>query len=71
MAKDRFPRAIVAALIFNEENELFLMKSPKWKNKYITPGGHIEKGETMVEALKREIKEEEVYNSYVRYSRRV
>ena len=34
------------------------MKSPKWHDKYVIPGGHIELGEKMEDALKREIKEE-------------
>jgi len=34
------------------------MRSHKWKGKYVMPGGHIELGETMVDALKREIREE-------------
>jgi len=34
------------------------MKSHKWNNKYVMPGGHVELGETLNEALKREIKEE-------------
>ena len=60
MAKPRqqFPEPTVGALIFNQENKIFLMKSHKWRNKYVIPGGHIELGETMEEALKREIKEE-------------
>jgi len=33
------------------------MRSPKWKT-YTIPGGHIDFGETMVAAVKREIKEE-------------
>lgn len=38
--------------------EIFLARSPKWKNNLTIPGGHVEYGETAVEALKREIKEE-------------
>jgi len=34
------------------------MKSHKWNNKYVMPGGHIELGEKIIDALKREIKEE-------------
>ena len=57
-SKQQFPEPTVGALIFNQENKIFLMKSHKWSNKYVIPGGHIELGETMEEALKREIKEE-------------
>jgi ribose 5-phosphate isomerase B len=53
-----FPEPVVGALIFNEKNEVFLMKSPKWDGLYIIPGGHIELGENMRDALIREIKEE-------------
>lgn len=58
MTKQQFPESTVGVLIFNPENKLFLMKSHKWKNKYVIPGGHIELGETMEKALRREIKEE-------------
>ncbi|MFH0863577.1 MAG: NUDIX domain-containing protein [Candidatus Gottesmanbacteria bacterium] len=58
MKKQQFPEPTVGALIFNPKGEIFLMKSHKWKNKYVMPGGHIELGETMENALKREIKEE-------------
>jgi len=34
------------------------MKSHKWRDKYVIPGGHVELGETLEEALMREIKEE-------------
>ena len=58
MAKQQFPEPTVGAMIFNTEGKLFLMKTHKWGNKYAIPGGHIEMGETMTDALKREIKEE-------------
>ena len=58
MAEQQYPEPTVGALIFDARDRLFLMRSHKWKGKYVIPGGHIELGETMLEALKREIKEE-------------
>jgi nucleoside triphosphatase len=58
MAEQRFPEPTVGALIFNSEGKLFLMRSHKWHDAYVIPGGHIELGETAIEALCREIKEE-------------
>jgi molecular chaperone GrpE len=54
----KYPKATVGAFIFNDKGELFLMKSPKWQNKYVCPGGGIEYGEKMVDSLRREVKEE-------------
>lgn len=56
--KQQFPEPTVGALIFNSEGKILLMKSHKWRDKYVIPGGHIELGETMGDALKREVKEE-------------
>ncbi len=55
-----FPEPTAAALILNENGEIFLMKSPKWGNEkmWTIPGGHIETGEDWESATKREIKEE-------------
>jgi len=58
MAEQQYPEPTVGALIFDAQDRLFLMRSHKWKGKYVIPGGHIELGETMLDALKREIKEE-------------
>lgn len=46
------------ALIFNENDEIFLMKSPKWNDQWLVPGGKVEKGDTMEETVEKEIKEE-------------
>ena len=58
MAEQRYPEPTVGALIFNAEGKLFLMRSHKWRGKWVVPGGHIELGETMEQALRREIREE-------------
>lgn len=47
-----------SAIIENPEGKILLVKSPKWHNKWTMPGGHIEPGETISEALLREAKEE-------------
>src|SRR5437867_13195521 len=52
-----YPEPTVGALIVNPEGKILLAKSHKWFDKYTLPGGHIEVGETMEEAVKREAKE--------------
>ena len=54
----QYPEPIVGAFIFNPQGKLLLIKTYKWSNRYCVPGGHIEMGETIEEALKREVKEE-------------
>lgn len=58
MAEQRYPEPTVGALIFNAQGQLFLMRSHKWRGQWVIPGGHIELGETMEQALRREIREE-------------
>lgn len=58
MVEQKYPEPTCGALIFNTKGKIFLMKSHKWRNKYVIPGGHIEFGEKIEDALKREIKEE-------------
>ena len=57
-AKQVFPEPTVGALIVNQEGKILLAKSHKWFDKYTLPGGHIEVGESMTEAVRREVKEE-------------
>ena len=56
--KQVFPEPTVGALIVNKEGKILLARSHKWFDKYTLPGGHIEVGENMVDAVKREVKEE-------------
>ena len=50
--------AVAAPVIVNDKGEVLLIKSHKWGDKYLIPGGHIETGETILEAAKREGEEE-------------
>jgi 8-oxo-dGTP pyrophosphatase MutT (NUDIX family) len=57
----RFPRGveiIVGGIILNKKGEILLGKSPKWSNRWVIIGGHLEPGEKMMTAIKREVKEE-------------
>ncbi len=61
----KYPEATVGAVILNPEDKVLICQSNKWNRKYVIPGGHIEAGEKMEEALTREVKEEtglEVYD---------
>lgn len=60
MNNSNFPRGIevvVGPYILNENNRILLIKSPKWQHWTIC-GGHVEPGETLENAVKRETKEE-------------
>lgn len=61
----KYPELAVGAIIFNQENKVLLLKSHKWDDEYVIPGGHVEWGEKMEDALRREILEEtglEIYD---------
>ncbi|MFA6096158.1 MAG: NUDIX domain-containing protein [Candidatus Paceibacterota bacterium] len=58
MSEQIYPEPTCGALIFNPKGQIFLMRSYKWKDKYVIPGGHIELGEKMPDTVKREVKEE-------------
>ncbi len=56
-----FPRGVevvVGVIIENPKNEILLVKSPKWGDKWTIPGGHVDPGETILETARREAKEE-------------
>lgn len=58
MSVQQYPEPTVGAMIFSPQGKLFLMRSHKWRDQYVIPGGHIEVGESIEQALRREIKEE-------------
>ena len=58
MTKKQDPSPVVGALVFNQKGKVLVTTSHKWKGKYVMPGGHVEPGETLKKAVRREIKEE-------------
>ena len=54
----QYPEPTVGALVFNDKNQLLIVKTHKWKGNYTIPGGHVEMGEYLEDALRREILEE-------------
>jgi nucleoside triphosphatase len=54
----KYPEPIVGALIVNDNGEILVIRSPKWESDYSISGGHVELGETIEDAVKREVKEE-------------
>jgi len=58
MNEQTFPEPTVGVFIFNKAGELLLLKSHKWPDKYVVPGGHVELGERIEDTAVREAKEE-------------
>jgi len=52
-----YPKPIVGVLIQNPEGKFLIMHGSKFTH-WTIPGGHIEIGESIEEAVKREVKEE-------------
>mgnify|MGYP005832119321 CR=1 FL=1 len=55
--KKKYPEPIVRALIINNEGKILLRSEKKWSGKYTCLSGHVELGETLEEAVLREVKE--------------
>ena len=58
---NKFPKGleVVGSGIIEDGNgRILLVQSPKWNNKWVMPGGHIDPGETIEQGILREIKEE-------------
>lgn len=58
--KDTAPRPIATSggLVFDDAGRCLLIRTHKWRDRWGTPGGKIERGETMVDAFVREVREE-------------
>jgi len=54
----RHPELTVGAFILSRGRKLLLVKSPKWGGRYSIPGGHVEYGEPVKQAVAREAWEE-------------
>jgi phosphoglycolate phosphatase len=55
---ERRPILTVGALIFNPAGEVLMVRTHKWSDLWGIPGGKVKFGESCVEALRRELKEE-------------
>jgi mutator protein MutT len=60
--------AVADALVVNDQNEILLIKRSPTSvrpNKYAIPGGHLDRDETVIEGVLRELKEETGYDGEV------
>ncbi len=59
--QDIFSRGVEvvgSAIIEDGNGSILLTQSPKWNNKWTMPGGHIDPGERVADAIEREVEEE-------------
>jgi molecular chaperone GrpE len=54
----KYPKVATGVLIFNEKQEILLVRSHKWPKRWIVPGGKLEFSEKLIDCARREIKEE-------------
>lgn len=58
MSDKDYPKPVVGVLIYNDAGEVLLWKSHKWTDKWVVFWGHLEWGESLIDAVKRETREE-------------
>lgn len=54
----KYPEVVVGAFIRDRQGNILLVRSHKWPGRWVVGGGHIDHGETIKDALIREVKEE-------------
>ena len=55
---NRHPVSTVGALIYNDDEQVLLVRTRKWSDRWGIPGGKINYNESSENALRRELKEE-------------
>lgn len=58
MNSQKNPRVCIGILVYNKKGEILLVRSHKWRNKWVCVGGGLERGERLGECARREAKEE-------------
>lgn len=58
MSTELHPEVVVGALLVNDRGEVLVARFSKVQGHYVVPGGHVEYGETIAQALVREMREE-------------